>query len=67
MREALRKARREAGYSQAELALLVGCSQQTLSKHETGIATPAHFKTIRRYESILAISAAELFPDIFKQ
>lgn len=66
MREALRKARCEAGYNQAEMAQKIGICQQTISKHETGVATPAHFKTIRQYERVLGIKAKELFPDIFQ-
>ena len=56
-RAALKKARREAA--------LVGCGQQTVSKHESGAATPAHFKTLRAYEDVLGVPACELFPDVF--
>nr|DAK00025.1 MAG TPA: Helix-turn-helix XRE-family like protein [Bacteriophage sp.]DAM51297.1 MAG TPA: Helix-turn-helix XRE-family like protein [Caudoviricetes sp.] len=64
-RAALKRARREAGFTQAELAALVGCGQQTVSKHESGAATPAHFKTLRAYEEVLGVPACELFPDVF--
>lgn len=67
MREALRKARCEAGYTQAELAHKIGIGQQSISKHETGVATPAHFKTLRQYEKVLGIKASDLFPDIFEE
>lgn len=63
-RAALKRARREAGFTQAELAALVGCGQQTVSKHESGAATPAHFKTLRAYEEVLGVPACELFPDV---
>lgn len=64
-RAALKRARREAGFTQAELAALVGCGQQTVSKHESGATTPAHFKTLRAYEEVLGVPACELFPDVF--
>ena len=51
--------------AEAELAALVGCGQQTVSKHESGAATPAHFKTLRAYEEVLGVPACELFPDVF--
>ena len=66
-RTALKKARREAGFTQAELAVLVGRAQQTVSKHESGVATPAHFKTLRAYEDVLGVPACELFPDVFEE
>jgi transcriptional regulator with XRE-family HTH domain len=65
MRERLRKERKIAGWTQAELAELIGISQQTLSKHELGRITPAHFDTIRKYEAELGVPAEDLFPDIF--
>lgn len=65
-RTALKRARKEAGFTQAEMALLVGCGQQTVSKHEHGTATPAHFKTLRAYEEALGIPAQVLFPDVFE-
>ncbi len=61
----LRQERQLAGLSQAQLAHLVGISQQTLSKHEHGKLTPGHFAVIRQYERILGVSAKDLFPDIF--
>lgn len=65
-RTALKRARKEAEFTQAEMALLVGCGQQTVSKHEQGTATPAHFKTLRAYETALGIPAHVLFPDVFE-
>ena len=66
MRSALKSARQRAGYSQQRLAILVGVTQQTVSKHERGRLTPEHFKTIREYERALRTPAAVLFPDVFK-
>lgn len=67
MRARLRRERQLAGMTQAQLAVKVGVSQQTVSKHEKGRITPAHFSLIRQYERALGISAEELFPDIFSQ
>jgi len=64
-REELRRARRKAGLTQLQLAIRVGICQQSMSKHERGIAAPSHLSTIRKYESVLKVSAFELFPDIF--
>lgn len=65
MRAALREGRVKAGLTQAELAARLGITQQTLSKHETGIRSPAHFRVIRGYERELGQPARALFPDIF--
>lgn len=65
MRAALRECRVKAGLTQAELAARIGITQQTLSKHETGIRSPAHFRIIRGYERELGQPARALFPDIF--
>ena len=64
-RERLKRERQLAGLTQAQLACKVGISQQTMSKHEHGKLTPAHFSVIRQYERILGVSAKELFPDVF--
>lgn len=65
IRAALRECREAAGMTQAELAERLGITQQTLSKHERGVRTPQHFKTIRGYERELKTPARALFPDIF--
>lgn len=65
IRAALRERRQKAGMTQAQLAARIGITQQTLSKHERGIRSPGHFKTIRRYERELETPAQALFPDIF--
>ena len=65
MRMRLKQERQLAGLTQAQLAHLIGISQQTLSKHEHGIRTPGHFTIIRQYERVLGVSAKDLFPDIF--
>lgn len=64
-RDELRRARRKAGMTQLQLAIRVGICQQSMSKHERGIAAPSHFATIRKYESALNVPAVKLFPDIF--
>ena len=66
MRTRLRRERQLAGFTQLQIALKIGISQQTVSKHEHGIITPSEFKLIRQYEQILGVSAEELFPDVFK-
>jgi DNA-binding XRE family transcriptional regulator len=65
MRNSLKSARIQAGYTQQQVAVRLGTSQQTVSKHETEKTTPQHFKTLRGYEKLLGVPAEELFPDIF--
>jgi transcriptional regulator with XRE-family HTH domain len=65
MRTNLRNARRTAGFSQGELADIVGLTQQAVSKHELAASVPGHFTTIRLYENALNVPAEHLFPDIF--
>ena len=65
MRSRLKDARVHAGYTQKQLALILGVSQQTVSKYETEAITPSHFRTIREYERVLGVEAEALFPDIF--
>lgn len=65
MRKRLKRERQLAGLTQAELAEMIGISQQTISKYELGKITPGHFKIIRQYEKALGVSAEDLFPDIF--
>ena len=65
MRERLKRERQLAGLTQAQLAEMVGISQQTVSKHEKNRITPGHFAVIRQYERALGVSAEELFPDVF--
>ena len=65
MRSRLKDARVHAGYTQKQLALILGVSQQTVSKYETKVITPSHFKIIRQYERVLGVEAEALFPDIF--
>lgn len=65
MRSQLKKARINAGYTQQQIAVHLGISQQTVSKHEAAKAMPGHFRIIREYESLLGVPAEKLFPDIF--
>lgn len=65
MRKRLKRERQLAGLTQAELAEMVGITQQTVSKHERNKITPGHFSLIRQYEKALGVSAKDLFPDIF--
>lgn len=66
MRNALKEARIKAGYTQQQLAIRLGVSQQTISKYEQEKITPQHFKQLREYEKLLGVQAEQLFPDIFK-
>lgn len=65
MRSQLKEARIKAGYTQQQIAVLLGVSQQTVSKHESATSVPSHFRIIRDYESLLGVPAEKLFPDIF--
>ena len=66
MRARLKEARIHAGYTQKQMALILGISQQTVSKYETKTIAPSQFKTIRDFERVLGVEAAVLFPDIFR-
>ena len=63
----LRIARIENGFSQKELALKVGVSQQTIAKWEKGITTPSQFSQIRAISNELDAQPKAIFPDIFSQ
>ena len=65
MRPQLKKARKNAGYTQRQIADILGVSQQTVSKHESAVITPNHFRLIREYERVLGVEAEVLFPDVF--
>lgn len=65
MRTRLKDARIQAGYTQRQLALILGVSQQTVSKYETETIAPSQFKTMREFERVLGVEAEALFPDIF--
>ena len=66
MRKELKRSRLLADLTQKELAEILGVSQQTISKHELGHATPNRLAIIRKYEEALGVKAHLLFPDIFK-
>jgi transcriptional regulator with XRE-family HTH domain len=55
----LRKARLDAGLSQAELAKLCGMSKPTLSRYENDHVLPS-LTTVRRIADALNVSVAEL-------
>lgn len=57
----LRNLRRARTLNQAQLASLVGVSQQTLSKFESGRLRPSE-DVAARLAAILGVSAADLFP-----
>lgn len=61
----LRLARIESGYSQKQLAVELGVSQQTIAKWELGLTTPSQFSQIRIIENTLGYSANIMFPDVF--
>ncbi len=65
MRSRLKQLRISAGYTQQQIAVIIGVSQQTISKYESEIITPGQFKTIRAYEKLFGVQAEELFPDVF--
>ncbi len=65
MRPRLKEARIRAGYTQLEVAHILGISQQCVAKHELGRTTPMEFKTMRGYEQLLGVDARQLFPDVF--
>ena len=65
MRSRLKQARISAGYTQYQTAVIIGVSQQTISKYEKEMITPGQFKTIRELERLFSVQAEELFPDVF--
>ena len=65
MRSALKKARKSAGYTQLQMAVMLGVSQQTVSKFEKAVIKTSHFRIIRDCERLLGVRAEQLFPDIF--
>lgn len=67
MRKVLKEARIRAGYTQQQIAVRLGTSQQTISKYERAIITPQHFRQLREYEQLLGVGAEQLFPDVFKK
>ena len=66
MRVMLKKARKRAGYTQLQMAIILGVSQQTVSKYEKAVIKPSHFRIIRDCERVLGVRAEHLFPDIFE-
>ncbi len=56
----LKKIRKEKGYSQTELAKLVGVSRQTISSIETGQYSPT-----AKLALILCVALDKKFEDIF--
>lgn len=58
----LRNLRRARTMNQADLARLLGVSQQTLSKYENGtVEPPAHMKA--RLAAVLGVSVHDVFPE----
>lgn len=66
MRVTLKEARKSAGYTQGQMAVILGVSQQTVSKYEKAVINPGHFRIIRDCERVLGVRAEHLFPDIFE-
>lgn len=60
LRNRLAAARKEAGYSQVELALLIGVSRQTISSIETG-----QFNPTAKLALILCIALDKKFEELF--
>jgi len=67
LRNYLRAYRKRAGFSQAELAFLLGCrSGSKTSRYERFDREPS-LKTAFAYEVVFSASAKELFGDVFHQ
>ena len=60
LRNNLAAARKEAGYSQVELVLLIGVSRQTISSIETG-----QFNPTAKLALILCIALDKKFEELF--
>ena len=60
LRNNLRKARKERGYSQLEFARLVGVSRQTVSSIETG-----QFNPTAKLALVICIALDKKFEDLF--
>ena len=54
--------RQECGYSQFQLATLIGVSDKAVSKWETGAAKP-RMKTCQRLASVLGVDIGDLFSE----
>lgn len=63
--ENIKKARKNAGLSQKELAVLMGISPQMVSMYETGQRNPK-YKTLVNFANVLNVSLTELNPDWLK-
>lgn len=61
----LKVARIEASFTQKELAMRVGVTQQTIAKWERGVSTPCHFKHMRAIEKELGKPIEVMFSDLF--
>ena len=58
----LQNLRERKGYTQKELAKVLGCSQQTVSNWESGDLSP-NFETVLKIVELYKISISELSPE----
>lgn len=65
-RMAFKLARIEAGYTQESLSEILGTSQQTISKWESGFNAPARMSQIKQIELLFNKSKEVIFPDVFR-
>ncbi len=62
---ALRTHRRRHGFTQRQVALLLGCrAGSKASRYERGVRVPT-LETILAYELVFGVPARDLFPEVF--
>ena len=64
MRERLIKERQSKGYTQKQIAEILGISEVFVRKIEKGLRNPGR-ETLLKFEILFNIPASELFPDLF--
>lgn len=66
-RTCLTVSRIKKGFTQKEVAKMIGLSQQVYSKYESGKTTPSSFKIMNSLAEILGKPKELLFGDIFNK
>ncbi len=61
--EKLKRERRGAGHTQAELAALSGVAQSTIAQIEGGVRENPHPRTLKKLAEALGLEARDLLPD----
>jgi transcriptional regulator with XRE-family HTH domain len=61
--EKLKRERRAAGHTQAELAGLSGVAQSTIAQIEGGVRENPHPRTLKKLAGALHLEARDLLPD----